>query len=74
VFWSWVLEGIGLTGAYLAGHKHWWAWLILLGNAVLWVIYGLASHQYGFVVASGFYFYVYTRNMLRWYRQRKVLR
>ncbi|NBS73956.1 MAG: hypothetical protein EBS66_10810 [Betaproteobacteria bacterium] len=71
--WSWVLEGIGLTGAYFAGRKKWWSWGILLANAVLWVVYGLVSHQYGFVAASGFYLVVYTKNLLHWRSTRHLL-
>jgi hypothetical protein len=64
--WSWVLEGIGLFGATLAGRKKWYAWAILLGNAVLWTIYGFTTHQYGFCFASVFYGFVYSRNLILW--------
>ena len=64
--WSWILEGVGLTGALIVGRKHWYGWLILLGNAVLWTIYGYTSRQYGFCAASAFYAMVYGRNLIAW--------
>ena len=64
--WSWLLEGIGLFGATLAGRKLWHGWAVLLGNAVLWTIYGYTSHQYGFCAASVFYAAVYLRNLTAW--------
>lgn len=67
MYWSWILEGIGLVGAFYAGRKRWWAWTLLLGNAVLWTIYGITTEQYGFVTASGFYGIVYFRNARKWY-------
>ena len=68
--WSFILEGVGLTGAYLIGRKYWWAWLILFTNAFLWVIYGLIQKQYGFVVASAFYAPIYMKNTIQW-KQKK---
>ena len=69
--WSWVLEGIGLTGAFVVGQKYWQGWGILLGNTVLWDVYAITSHQYGFAVASFFYAPLYSRNLFKWYRNRK---
>ena len=68
--WSWVLEGVGMTGAYFAGRKYYWAWVILFVNSFFWVAYGLVSHQYGFAFASIFYGPVYARNAYRWYKQK----
>ena len=69
--WSWILEGVGLLGATIIGRKHWWGWGILLINTVLWGIYAVVSHQYGFMVASFFYAPIYTRNLLKWHKQKK---
>lgn len=69
--WSWLLEGVGLTGALIVGRKHYFGWIVLLGNTILWAIYGIVSRQYGFVVASLFYAPVYARNLYRWYKQHK---
>lgn len=66
MLWSWLLECIGLLGATLAGRKLWFAWLILLANTVLWGVYAVGSHQYGFLAASFVYAPVYARNAYRW--------
>jgi hypothetical protein len=68
--WSWILEFVGLTGAYFIGRKYYWGWAILIVNTILWGVYSVASHQYGFLVASFFYAPVYSRNLLRWYKQK----
>lgn len=70
--WSWVLEGVGLTGALIVGRKHFYGWAILLGNTVLWSVYGITKHEYGFVVASFAYAPVYARNLIRWYQARNA--
>jgi hypothetical protein len=64
--WSWILEFIGMTGAYFVGKKYWQAWVLLLFNALLWVVYGISSHQYGFAFASLFYGPIYARNAWKW--------
>lgn len=68
--WSWVLEGVSFTGLALVGRKHWWAWLILLLNTVLWGWYGVVTAQWGFLVASCFYAPMYVRNLVRWFQTR----
>ena len=71
--WSWILEGIGMAGAYFAGRKIWWAWVILFINAMLWVVYGIKSHQYGFSFASIFYGPIYARNAYRWRNHKEIV-
>ena len=71
--WSFILEGVGLTGAYLIGKKYWWAWLILFANSFLWIIYGLIIHQYGFVFASAFYAPLYMKNTIQWKHKKKEI-
>jgi hypothetical protein len=69
--WSWILEGIGLLGAFVIGRKHWWGWLILLCNTFLWGVYSVTTHQYGFIVASIFYAFIYSKNSINWIRHKK---
>ena len=64
--WSFILEGIGMTGAYLAGRKYWWSWIILIVNAFLWTIYGFVTKQYGFILYSFLYVAMYIRAMFKW--------
>ena len=69
--WSWVLSILGLVTIYLAGKKYWWAWLFGLCAQVLWLTYGLVYHQYGFIVSSAAYGYIYGRNTLKWFQEKK---
>lgn len=69
-WWSWVLEAVTFTGLFLVGKKHWWAWLVLIGNTILWGVYGAITHQYGFLVASCFYAPMYSKNLWHWFHTR----
>ena len=68
--WSYVLTAIGVFGLVLAGRRVWWSWYIGLAAQVLWLAYGIASRQYGFVVSAFAYGFVYARNGARWQRDR----
>jgi hypothetical protein len=64
--WSWTLEGIGLIGAYFVGRKRWQGWIVMILASVLWIVFGLKTHQYGFTVASMAFLGVYSRNLRAW--------
>lgn len=64
--WSFVLEALGLCGAYFVAQKVWWSWLVLAMNSVLWVIYGWTTDQWGFVMSSTAFFAIYLRNARKW--------
>jgi membrane protein implicated in regulation of membrane protease activity len=66
VAWSFVLEGLGLCGAYFVAQKVWWSWLVLATNSVLWVIYGWTTGQWGFVLSSTAFCAIYLRNAQKW--------
>lgn len=68
--WSWLLSLVGLTGFYFAGKKVWWSWYINIGNQVLWLIYSLVTKQYGFLVATAGYSYVFIKNAIAWTREK----
>ena len=55
-----------MTGIFFVGRKTLWGWFVLMLNECLWTIYALASHQYGFILASVGYGAVYVRSYLRW--------
>jgi len=71
VIWSFVLELVGMVGAYYAGRRYWLAWLLLAANSVAWSIYGLNTRQYGFTLAALAYCPLYIRNGVLWRRRRK---
>lgn len=64
--WSWVLAAIGVTGTFFVGRKVIWAWLLLLFNECLWIIYAVTTKQYGFIVAALAYGVVYIRSYIHW--------
>lgn len=64
--WSWLLTAIGVTGLLVAGSHKAWGWLIGFGVQVLWVLYGLTTEQYGFIVSALVYASVYYRNYAKW--------
>ena len=64
--WSWVLAVIGVIGIYFVGRKHRWAWLWLIFNECLWVVYAVITDQYGFILAAVAYTAVYIKSFLHW--------
>jgi len=68
--WSWVLAAIGVTGIFFVGRKVIWAWLLLLFNELLWIIYAVTTKQYGFFVAALAYGVVYIRSYIHWSKEK----
>jgi hypothetical protein len=62
--WSFLLAAYGIFGFWLAGRPTTRAigWLWNMWAQVWWVVYALATHQYGFILASVFYGAVFWRN------------
>ena len=69
-WWSWLLTAVGVAGLYLAGRRVWWSWFVGLGAQALWVMYAVATQQYGFLVSAVAYGWVYGRNGLAWAKER----
>ena len=70
-WWSWVIFAVGLAGFFLAGKKIWWAWYVNIANQVLWTAYAIVTQQWGFLVATGFYFFVFSRNAYLWTKEHR---
>jgi nicotinamide riboside transporter PnuC len=68
-FWSWILAAIGVTGIFFVGKKIVWAWLLLVVNECLWIVYALQTKQYGFIVAATAYAIVYIKSYLSWKKE-----
>jgi len=62
----WLLSAMGLLGTWLTGRKYWWAWLWLFIYNALWALYSIITKQYGFLVASVAYGWLYAHNMVKW--------
>lgn len=69
--WSWTLSAVGLVGLYFAGRKSSIGWLVGLCSQGAWLIYSISTHQWGFLVSTFAYTYVYARNYLLWRRPSK---
>lgn len=66
LIWSIALAAVGILGIYLAGNKSRWGWAVGFGAQALWLIFGIVSTQYGFILSAIAYGIVYGRNYLRW--------
>lgn len=71
-WWSWLLTGVGVTGLYFAGRKNKVGWAIGFAAQSLWILYAVATRQWGFIVSAGAYGSVYARNWLRWRREARA--
>lgn len=69
MIWSLVLAALGIAGLYLAGSRKAYGWLLGVLAQVLWLIYGLTTEQYGFIVSAFAYGYVYARNYGKWRKE-----
>jgi hypothetical protein len=67
---DWVVTAVGLVGFVLAGRLVWWAWWLNVANQFLWAAFALTTGQHGFLVGTAFYLVVFTRNAVRWTRER----
>jgi hypothetical protein len=67
--WSWILAVIGVAGIYFVGRKKKWAWLWLIFNECLWIIYAVTTDQYGFIFAAVAYTAVYIKSFLHWSKE-----
>lgn len=66
MWWSWALSILGVTGLWLIGKKHWWAWGIAFTNECLWMVYAVVTKQYGFIFGALAYGSVHAKNGIQW--------
>lgn len=64
--WSWVLAFVGAGGIYVVGKKKTYGWYVLMISEMLWTIYAVTTHQYGFLLAVTLYSAAYIKSYLRW--------
>lgn len=69
LIWSIVLSAVGIMGMYLAGSKNLWGWVGAFSAQVLWIIFAVATKQYGFILSALAYGWVYGRNYMKWRRE-----
>lgn len=68
-WWSWLLMLVGVTGLYVAGRKSYWGWFIGLAAQVLWLVYAIATRQWGFLVSCFAYGGIYLKNLIAWRKE-----
>lgn len=71
LIWSFVLASIGVVIIIGQSTKKIWVGLLSLVLQVLWIIFGIATHQYGFVMSAVVYLWWNTRKMDQWHREQK---
>lgn len=70
----WIMSAVTLYMTFLQGKKTWVAWLVGLGNQVLWLWYALSTQTWGFLPLNAGLWYLYVRNLIIWYDDEKALR
>lgn len=68
--WSWALSAVGVLSLWAAGRGSWYGWASGFATQIPWAWYAVATGQYGFVVSSVVYGFVYAKNTRDWYRNR----
>ena len=62
----WLLSAITIWMTLLAGNIHRSAWLVGLGNQLLWLIWIVATEAWGLLPLNFALWIVYGRNHLKW--------
>jgi lipid-A-disaccharide synthase-like uncharacterized protein len=73
MWWSWGLALAGIVGLVFAGKKKKIGWALGVLTQFLWMTYAIATHQYGFILGSCAYAFVYGRNYYLWHKEEKAL-
>lgn len=71
IWWSIGLAAVGILGIWLAGRKNLWGWAIGVGAQALWIVYAIATKQWGFIASALAYGSVYGLNWWRWAKARR---
>lgn len=66
--WSFLLVFIGAGAWWLVGRNVALGWAVAILNETLWIVYGILSYQYGFIVGGLIYIIVFYRNYRKWSR------
>ncbi len=66
MIWSFALMAIGVLGIYLAGKKNKYGWAVGAFAQILWIIYAIATSQYGFIISALVYGWMYIKNFISW--------
>ena len=69
--WSWALAALGVTCLYFVSRKstRTWGWAGALAIQGVWVVYALATKQYGFIASAVAYGAMYGKNLAAWRKE-----
>lgn len=65
----WILSAITIYMAVLTGNKHPKAWLIGLFNQFFWLVWIIATKNWGFLPMNIAFWIVYYRNHIKWTKE-----
>jgi hypothetical protein len=65
-----ITEFFGLYGSYIVGKRHWWGWLILILHDIPWLLYGIATGQFAFLVTEILWTAIFVKNLIGWREKR----
>ena len=68
VYLPWLMSTITIWMTLMAGNRHPSAWLIGLGNQLLWLTWIIVTASWGLLPMNVALWIVYGRNHLRWTR------
>jgi hypothetical protein len=63
--WSYLLAGLGVTGLLIAATRPKVGWWFNIGAQAVWLVYGVATRQWGFLASSAVYTFAYVRLLRR---------
>lgn len=66
LYLPWFMSIITIWMTLLAGNKHKSAWLIGLGNQLLWLVWIVTTAAWGLLPMNAALWIVYGRNHLKW--------
>lgn len=67
----WVMSAITIWQVLLAGNQWRYAWLVGLFNQTLWLTWIMVSGNYGLLPMNIALWIVYTRNHIKWMKNKK---
>ena len=66
IWMSWILSATSAAMLWLMGNKSKWGPRLGLLNQVLWIIYSVATEQWGLLPGVALYTAIHLRNIARW--------
>lgn len=71
VWWSVALTAVGVTGLFFTLKKKWWGQAIAFFAQLLWVVYAVKTHQWGFLGSAFAYGALNLWGMLKWRKEKQ---